>query len=166
MSRLQDDEPLREALQEARARAAVVRQAVIWTPLFLIALGGFLFFFVDEARGGDRGSWFLVGLLGVFPFLFGYMSIQAIRDLLGAPVEREGLVTRRWARTDSFFFRSHYVRVEPNLILRIDPHEHDVREEEYVAVRFYPHTMVAIRFERREMPEEVRERLRRRRRSG
>lgn len=160
---MSSDDPLLAMLRrEARARATVVRQAVVWTPLFLLAAGAFVFFLVDEARGGDRGSWFLVGLLGVFTLLFGYMGIQALRDLAGAPVEREGLVTRRWARTDAFLFRTHYVRVEPGLILRIDPHEHEVSEGEYVRVRFYRRTAVAIDFERREPPDEVKAKLRRR----
>lgn len=157
-----DDPLLRTLRREARARATVVRQAVVWTPLFLFAAAAFVVFLVDEARGGDRGSWFLVGLLGVFTLLFGYMSVQALRDLAGAPVEGEGLVTRRWARTDAFVFRTHYVRVEPGLILRIDPDEHEVSEGEYVRVRFYRHTAVAIDFERREPPDEVKAKLRRR----
>jgi len=158
------DDPVLHALErEARARGAVVRQAVIWTPLFLAALGAFLFFLVDEASGGDRGSWFTVGLLGVFTLLFGYMAVQALRDLAGQPAEHEGLITRRWARTDAFLFRSHYVRVEPGIILRIDPRDHDVGEGDYVRVRYYRGTSVAIAFERREPPEEVRRKLRRRR---
>lgn len=151
------EDPIRATLQqEARARGAVVRQAVVWTPLFLATVGGFVFFFIDEARGGDRGSWFLVGLLGLFALLSGYMSIQALRDLSSGTVEREGLVTRRWARTDSFVFRSHYVRIEPGIILRIDPRSHDIMEGDYVSVRFYRGTGVAVSFERREPPEGMR----------
>lgn len=158
------EDPLLSALeQEARARAAVVRQAVVWTPLFLAAAGAFVFFFIDEARGGDRGSWFLVGLLGVFTLLSGHMSIQALRDLSSGPVEQEGLVTRRWARTDAFIFRSHYVRVEPGIILRIDPRSHEISEGDYVSVRFYRGTGVAVIFERREPPEELRPKARQKR---
>ncbi len=157
-----EDPVLASVEREARARSTVLRQAVIWTPLFLAGAGAFLFFLIDEARGGDRGSWFTVGLLGVLTLLFGYMSVQALRDLAGQPVEHEGLITRRWARTDAFLFRSHYVRVEPGIILRIDPRHHDVTEGEYVWVRYYRGTSVAISFERREPPESVRAKLRRR----
>ena len=46
-----DDPHLQAALAENRVRGGLVRSAIIWTPLFLVALGAFVFFAFDEATG-------------------------------------------------------------------------------------------------------------------
>lgn len=148
-----DDPQLQAALAESRVRSSLMRSAIIWTPLFLAALVAFLFFAFDEATGGDRGSWFLVGLLTVFSVLLGFQALQPLLDLFGEPAEVSGVVVRRWSRTDSLVVRSHYIRIERK-IFRIDRDLHgDLAEGDNIRVRYYPHSAAVIAVERLAPPE-------------
>ncbi len=145
----QDDPEIRRQTQEREVRGRVLRSALMWTPIFALAGGALLFFLVDQLVDGGRGSWFLVGVLTIFAFLFGFQSIQSLLDLWGHPRQREGLVTRRWARNDSFVIRTHYVRIDKNLLLRGDVHIlDDIKEGDAVSVRYYPHSAVVVQIER------------------
>ena len=138
--------------RERDVRNGILRSAIIWTPFFIASLGGFLFFLADELTGGDRGSWFLVIILGIFSFLFGSQSIQALADLFGKPREMEGQVTRRWARNDSIVLRTHYVRIDSQILrgekLILDP----IKTGDRVEARYFPHSGVLIWLEKVEAP--------------
>ncbi len=150
---LDDDPEIKAAMAEATARRSLWRTVLIWGPLFLVAFAAFIFFTLDEATGGNKGSWFLVGLLAVLSVLLGVHSGQSLRDLSGSPAELTGFVVRRWSRTDSLVMRSHYIRVEGS-IFHIDRIKHgDVEEGDYVWVRYYPHSATVIQVEKREPPE-------------
>jgi hypothetical protein len=149
----QDDPEIQRQLRERAVRNGILRTALIWTPLFLLAAGALLFFLVDLLTGGDRGTWFLLVVLGLFTTLFGFQAIHALLDLRGEPKSIEDLVVRRWSRTDSFVMRSHYVRLASKQILRGDVDLLDgVREGDRVVVRYYPHSAIIVSCER--IPEE------------
>lgn len=151
----QSDPELEVREMERRARNGLIRTAVIWTPIFLIAFGGLLYILFDRlVLGGNAGTWFFVGVLAVFSFLFGYQSLHALRDLRHGPSTTEGFVTRRWARSDSLVIRSHYIRLDVGGIYRIDKLFHDdVKPADYVHLRYYPRSAVVIQCNKIEPPE-------------
>lgn len=144
----QTDPYLRRIEMERTARNAVLRSAIIWTPFFVVALAALCWAVVDRLFIGDGSTWFLVVVLSVLTFLFGYQSIQAIRDLVGGSRTIEGEVKRKWSRTDSLVLRSHYIRLHTKQIIRIDDVFHgDVKVGHWVSVRYYPHSAMAIECE-------------------
>jgi hypothetical protein len=140
------DNESRRQEEVRRARKGLLRTAITWTPLFAGAFGGALFFVFDELTGGDRGTWFLVGLLLFVSTLFGFLGLQALWDLFSEPTSVEGAVVRRWSRSDSLVMRSHYIRLTDRKIFRIQRLWHgDPREGDRVRVDYYPHSAQVIR---------------------
>ena len=132
------------------ARAQVQRQAVIYTPLFVATAIALLLIAVGV---WDLGPVLLIITLLV-TFLFGYQSIQALRDLRAVPRTTRGPITRIWSKMDLVVTRSHYIRIEGNIFRVPFQDYYDLREEakrlkaegledEYrieVEVTHYPHT--------------------------
>lgn len=131
------------------ARAGVLRGAVIYTPLFVLSLIGV----VLVLTGIWDGAVLLIILL-VLAGLFGYQSIQSLRDLRKDMVETRGPVMRIWSKRDVMVSKSYYISVN-RAIFRIPIAAYwDLREEakrmrdaelddEYrieVRVVHYPHT--------------------------
>ena len=132
------------------ARAEVLRTAILYTPLFVASLIGLVLMLV--------GVWdfaiVLLIILLILSFLFGYQSIQALRDLKAEPRTTRGPVSRIWSKMDLFVTRSYYIRVGRNIFRVPFPVYFDLREEakrmknagiedEYaieVQVVHYPHT--------------------------
>lgn len=145
----QDDPELEHIHRLNEVRKGLIRTAVIWTPLFLAALAGCIFYAVDTATGGSHGgSWVLVVILGIAAFLFGFQSIQALIDLFGEPAEETGYIQRRWARRDSFVFQTQYIRIDKRILRGDTLLLADIKEADYVHVRFYPHASVVIEIDR------------------
>lgn len=158
MSRDWNDDPAIQAeLHRRGVRARVMRSAILWTPLFVLMALLFLFYLWDTALNSSErgGSWVLVTIIGVITGLFGFQASQAWMDLLGEPVTRVGMVTRRWSRSDSFVIKSHYIRVG-NQILRGDEFQlAGVKDGDYVEVSYYPHSAVVIWLEKVPPPEDA-----------
>jgi len=150
----ENDPVYQKAEQERRIRASLIRSALLWTPLFLLIGGAFVFFLGDQLFGSQRGTWFLIVVLGLLTFLLGYQSIHNLLDLAYGDAEMTGHVTRRWSRSDSLVLRSHYIRVGRDKIFRIERAYHDdVKEGDYVRIRYYPRSAVVIECERLPGPE-------------
>ncbi len=142
----QDDPEVQRQIRMNSAKNKILRSTILWMPLFLVALGGFLWFGFDRAiNDGDRGgTWFLVVILGFVALLFGFQALQSLFDYLGEPTVERGVVTRRWARNDSLVMRTHYVRIGKR-ILRGDAYVLDgIKEGDFVEVTFYPKSAVLI----------------------
>ena len=136
-----------------RVRAGLWRSALFWTPLFIVTAGGGLYCYILEAATDGGFGWVLPSVLVVFGSLFGFQGIQALRDLRGGTAMVEGFVTRRWRRFD-LGSRSYYLRIDNDKIVRADRVLYDpIEQGAYVAVEYYPGSMVALRVERREPPE-------------
>lgn len=147
----QDDPDVIAQKMRNHAKFRLQRSAIIWTPLFLIALGALLYFAFDTAfNDGDRGgTWFLVVVLSIFTVLFGFQSIQALLDLMGEPETMTGRVIRRWSRTDSLVVRSHYIRMDTKQIFQVDRTIHgDVAEGDLLQLEYYPHSAILIAMEK------------------
>ncbi|MGE3074726.1 MAG: hypothetical protein AB7N24_01245 [Dehalococcoidia bacterium] len=153
----QDDPMLARERYHSGVRNRLLRSLVIWGPLFLAAAAGLIFFTIDRAfLGGDHGgTWFLVVVLAILTTLFGFQSIQSLLDLIGEPEKLTGTVTRRWARSDSFVIKTHYIRVGKN-ILRGDQFVLDgIKEGDTVEATFYPKSAVLIWVEKQVPPAET-----------
>lgn len=144
---------------ERPSRAGLWRSAILYTPLFVLTLAALVLMLVGVI---DDGPVLLVIML-VLAFLFGYQSIQAIRDLrANRTVITQGPVNRIWSKMDLFVTRSYYITVDRN-IFRIPVQAYwDLREEakrmradgsdeEYrieVRVEHFPHTGNVVKVER------------------
>jgi hypothetical protein len=145
------------------SRSGLIRTAALYTPLFLIALGATVAGFVTRFLGTFDPGVILLFIGIVLSFLFGYQSIQALRDLReNRTVTTQGPVTRIWSKMDLFVSRSHYVAVGRN-IFRVPVQAYwDLREEakrmkadgsedDYlieVRIEHYPHTGNVVGIER------------------
>ena len=144
---------------ERPSRAGLIRTAVFYTPLFVLALigtGAMLFGFYD-------GGIVLLVIGCILTFLFGYQSIQALRDLrANRTTVTQGPVSRIWSKMDMFVTRSYYITVN-RTIFRIPVQAYwDLREEakrmraegsdeDYrieVRVEHFPHTGNVVKVER------------------
>ncbi len=150
----QDDPEILAEVKRRGVRSRIVRSAVLWTPLFLAALFGTLYYLVDTVRGGDNGgTWVLVVVLAVLTALFGFQSIQSLLDLRSQPLEEDGFVTRRWSRSDSFVMKSHYIRLERRILRGDIDLLATIKETDYVHVTYYPHSAVIVWIDKMPPPE-------------
>lgn len=141
------------------SRTPLLRAAILYTPLFLLTLVGTLSMLVGLFDGGIV----LLIISGVATLLFGYQSVQAIRDLrAGTTRVTRGPVTRIWSKMDLFVTRSHYIAVERAIFripieaywdlreeakrMRADGSDDDYRIE--VQVEHFPHTGNVVKVER------------------
>jgi hypothetical protein len=118
------------------ARIAVIRDAVIYTPLFA---AGIVLSALSLVRVLDAGP-VLTGIVLLLTALFGYQSIQALRDINAELVRTEGRIGRHWSKMDFIITHSYYISVAGK-IFRIPALEwHMLREDDRVAVTHYPHS--------------------------
>ena len=132
------------------ARARVIRTAIMFTPLFIATALGALIILTGIWDGGI----FLLIILAILALLFGYQSVQSLRDLRSELRTTRGPVTRIWSKMDLFVTRSHYIAVGKHIFHVPFPPWFDLREEakrmrsagldeDYwieVEVLHYPHT--------------------------
>jgi hypothetical protein len=150
-----EDPQIMAEIQQRGVRGRLIRSAVLWTPLFLAAAVGLLYFFVDTAflDGAHGGTWVLVVVLAVLATLFGFQSVQSLMDLRAKPVEQAGWVTRRWSRSDSIVMRSHYIRIGKRILRGDTDLLANIKQDDWVEVKFYPHSAVIVWVEKAEPPE-------------
>jgi uncharacterized protein (DUF58 family) len=140
-------------------RNALLRSALFYTPLFLLTLVGV----IAIVTGLFRGGWLLLIISAIAALLFGYQSIQALRDLRVKGLSTtQGPVSRIWSKMDLFISRSYYINVNRNIFripiqaywdlreeakrMRADGTDQDYRIE--VKVEHYPHTGNVVNVER------------------
>lgn len=150
-----DDPELAAIRRVQQVRKGLIRSAIIWTPLFLAALAGGVFYAIDTATGSSYGgTWILVVILAIAAFLFGFQSIQAWLDLFGKPIDETGFVQRRWARRDSFVFQTQYIRMDKRILRGDHLLLAEVKEGDYLRANFYPHSSVLVDVEKLPPPED------------
>lgn len=140
-------------------RTALVRSALFYTPLFALTLIGIVSILLGLFDGGVL--LLIIGIVGAF--LFGYQSIQSLRDLRVHQLSvTQGPVSRIWSKMDLFISRSYYINVNRNIFriplqsywdlreeakrMRADGTDDDYRIE--VRVEHYPHTGNVVSVER------------------
>lgn len=138
------------ALFGPSAFAAVLRTAVFYTPLFVATVLALLAAVIGAWNPGPV----LFVILAVLALLFGYQSIQSLRDLRAPLRTTRGPVLRIWSKMDLIVTRSYYITVGKQIFRVPFPVYYDLREEakrlrdadlegDYrieVEVVHYPHT--------------------------
>jgi hypothetical protein len=129
---------------EHSARMTLIREAVIYTPLFV---AGIVLTLLSVVRVLDAGP-VLTGIEAILTVLFGYQSIQALRDLRSPLMKTEGVVGRRWSKMDFIVTRSHYIAVGRKIFSLPVEDWYLIQENERVAVLHYPHTGTVAKLDR------------------
>ena len=129
------------------ARSSLVRTALVFTPMFLLSLGGIGLVILNLVREGASGLIFTLVLLALAASLTGYQSFQSLRDLRISPHVSRGVITRKWSRADLFIMRSHYIYVDRS-VFKVTPLIYaELEEGDSVSVTHYPHTSTVISVE-------------------
>ena len=134
-----------QAPDEERARRAILRSMVIWTPAFGLLTVGAVYMMVD-ALGGNGGAWFGFSLFALIGLLSGFSALSAFRDWFSEPIETTGQVARKWRKFDLLiFFRAHYVLVARR-VFRVPRLMFDEMPEAggWVYLHHYPHTNAVV----------------------
>jgi len=130
-------------------RGRLIRDAIFYTPIFVLCAVVLLLMIAGVI---DRAIIGMV-LLAIVTFLFGYQSIQTLRDLSTKPGTFEGPIARRWTKRDGFVVKTHYVAVN-KAIFRIPVESYlDLKPGDVVRIEAYPHTGLVLRCERTGRPE-------------
>jgi hypothetical protein len=131
----------------AAARRHLTRDAIIYTPLFILFLAIWVATLAGVIAQGGGGGILLLLLLTIMVFVAGYQSIQSLRDLRSLPVTSEGPVVRKWRRAEFLLFPAHYLYVN-RTIFKVPAliYEH-INDGDTVAIIHYRHTttVVAVR---------------------
>ncbi len=131
-----------------RARRAVIRGSVIWTPFF-VAFAALAVNFLVRALDGSTGSWVAFAFFGLIGLLSGYSAIAALRDLFADPVETEGVISRKWTKSDMLIFRGHYLLVHKRVFrVRSEVYTEMPNEGARIQLQHYPHTNALVRWQR------------------
>lgn len=134
-----------QAPDEERARRAILRSMLIWTPAFGLLTVGAVYMMV-EALGGNGGSWFGFSLFALIGLLSGFSALSAFRDWFSEPIETTGQVARKWRKFDLLiFFRAHYVLVARR-VFRVPRLVFDEMPEPggWIYLNHYPHTNALV----------------------
>ncbi len=126
------------------ARRRLVRDAIIYTPIFVAVLVAWAVALAGVIRQGGGGGVFLLVLLTLVALLVGFQSLQSLRDLRSTLVTSEGEVRRKWRRAEFLLFPAYYLYLNRN-VFRITPLTyHQVQPGDFVAVLHYPHTSTVV----------------------
>lgn len=131
---------------ERRARRALLRAMIVWSPVFVLfaALTGYNFVRLAEGDTGVGGG--LTGALtALISILVGHSSIQAIRDLFADPVETRGAIGRTWTKVELLLRRRHYIAVGPD-VFHVPKQIFAALPDPpaWISVLHYPHTLAVI----------------------
>lgn len=126
------------------AKRHLIRDALVYTPLFLFCLvvwGAALDAVVSKR---DAGGIIVLLLLTVVVLLVGFQSVQSLRDLRSEPVTSEGPVLRKWRRAEFLLFPACYIYVN-RTVFKVPQLFYDALDAgDVVAVGHYPHTATVV----------------------
>jgi hypothetical protein len=129
---------------ERSARLSLIREAAIYTPLFI---AGVILTVLSVIGRIDSGP-ILTVIEAILTVLFGYQSIQALRDLQAKLVVTEGVIGRKWSKMDFIVTRSHYVSISRKIFRLHIVDWHLLEEGDRVSVLHYPHTGTVAKIDR------------------
>lgn len=136
------DQP--QGATERSARVALIRDASIYTPLFI---AGLVLTPLSAVGIVDAGA-VLTVIEAILTLLFAHQSIQALRDLRSALVRTDGVVGRKWSKMDFVITRSHYIAVGRSIFRLPVADWYQLSEQDAVTVLHYPHTGTVAHVER------------------
>jgi hypothetical protein len=122
------------------ARRHLIRDAAIYTPVFVFCLAVWAIVLAGAISEKDGRAAFFLVLLTILLVLFGFQSVQALRDLRSQPAVAEGPVRRKWRRVEFLLFPAHYIYVDKSIFKVPEYLHNELREGDLVAVTHFPHT--------------------------
>lgn len=139
--------------RERAVKRSLIRNVVLWGPVFLATAGALVFFTYDRITGPEHGgTWFLTGVLAFFSIVFLVPALGAIRDLRRGPSQITGMVARKWTKRDSFVIKSWYIRVGRSIYRGDQDTLGAIVAGDRVTVRLYPHSGVILAIRKEEPP--------------
>ena len=134
--------------RHSSARRSIIRDALIYTPLFLAVLAAWGAALTTVLKGHGGGGIVLLVVVSFMALLLGFQSIQSLRDLRSQPIVTKGEVLRKWRRAELLVFPTHYVYVNRSMF-RVAPLVYQqLQTGDRVAVRHYRHTATVVSIER------------------
>ena len=146
------------------AHRKVVRSAAVWTPIFVVSTALSIAFAVLALD--SPGAWISFAIAALIGFLSGVSALGALRDLYAEPIETQGLVERKWRKSDILVFRGHYILCQKR-VFRVPREDYEEMPEAGggIIIRHYPHTNALVAWSKTpEPPGEARGKSRGRRR--
>ena len=137
---------MKEGISAARHR--LIRDAVIYTPILVLAAAAWIAVLIATVSAGGGGGIFLVLILTILVFLAGYQSVQSVRDLGSSPKTTEGPVFRKWRRVEFLLFPAHYLYVNRHIFKVPQLIYLAVEQGDVVAVTHFPHTAAVVEVRR------------------
>lgn len=124
------------------ARNGLFRSLLIYA-VFLAADISVIAYVASQGISGP--AYVTTSIVVVVGLLLLYQVVQHVRDLRAPLAESEGLVLRKWKNADLVIvWDSYYIRVE-RTVFRIKPELYiDVRDDAYVKVVHFPHTLNVV----------------------
>ncbi len=125
------------------ARSKVVRSAAVWTPIFVVSTALSIAFAVLALD--SPGAWISFAIAALIGVLSGVSALGALRDLYTEPVETQGLVERKWRKSDILVFRGHYILCRKR-VFRVPREDYEEMPEAGggIIIRHYPHTNALV----------------------
>jgi hypothetical protein len=131
---------------ESAARLSLIRGTLFFGALLAATVAGIAWIAVNAVSGA---AWVSIAFLGLIAALLAIYVAQHLRDLRAAPVEREGVVNRKWTRADLIIVMQSYYIAIGRAVFRIPPEEYiHLQEGMRVRVTHLPHTMHVVSLER------------------
>ncbi|MGE0228371.1 MAG: hypothetical protein AB7I38_09340 [Dehalococcoidia bacterium] len=134
-----------DLLEERRNhRRAVIRQAVIYTPLSVGVLA-LLSISLWSVINGQFGALIAATILALIALAVVFQSVAALRDLGAQPTATAGMVRRAWTKGMFLgFIRSHYILVQRAVFDISIVSYTQLAEGDEVEVRHWPYTKTVI----------------------
>jgi hypothetical protein len=115
---------------------------VVYSILFLAA--AVVVFYIATNRESNF-AFVSLSIVGVVGLLLGYYVYQHLRDLAASLKESEGVIVKKWMRADiPFLLQGYYIAVN-RTVFRVQAEDYvHLREDMYVKVVHFPHTMNVV----------------------
>ena len=133
---------MQDTEREARGRGGLRRGIVIYLALTVIAATICVLVFFNRASGAAFITIVIVGGIGL---LFGFQTVQHVRDLTQPVARTEGAIVKKWQKADLIIaWQSYYIALNRKMF-RIEPHDYIMVDEGMrVAVEYFPHTLNVV----------------------
>ena len=120
---------------------AVLRSALVFTPVLAVALVALWFIAQEMSDKGSSGRLvIMLVVIGSVVLLLAYQVVQSLRDLFSRTVETVGVINRCWTKNDFFLFRNTYIFVERD-VYRLSPEQAvAIDSGDSVRIVHFPHT--------------------------
>jgi len=135
-----------------RAKRGIVRSAIWLTPVFIVSTAAAVFLLSDSV-GGSASLWVAFALTALLALLSGVSALGAWRDLFAEPRDTEGVILRKWTKSELFVFRGHYIMVGKRVLrVRKDTYRDMPDAGDRIYLNHYPHTNALVRWQHIDTP--------------